>query len=195
MRSAVILLAGVLSAAPGPTEVLQQRDAEIRAALPPAGSPLGEEARRRLERIFGETVDLEGMAREALGARWGKMTGKQRRRLLAAFEKRFKRIGTDGLDDYRQTQIEYAPEERVSEDVVKVPTRVEAKGETAEITYAMRRDRESWRIVDIVVDGVSTVENYRGSFARVIAKEGVEGLIRRLDKGAAGGRPGRGEKS
>jgi ABC-type transporter MlaC component len=37
--------------------------------------------------------------------------------------------------------------------------------------------------VDIVVDEVSTVENYRASFARTIGREGVEGLIRRLERG------------
>ena len=50
----------------------------------------------------------------------------------------------------------------------------------------MRQGKEGWRIVDITVDGVSTVENYRSSFNRVIAKDGVEGLIQRLEKGPTG---------
>ncbi len=68
--------------------------------------------------------------------------------------------------------------------VVNVPTRVVVKGEPTEITYAMRREKDGWRIVDIVIDGVSTVANYRSSFNRVIAKDGVEGLITRLERGS-----------
>jgi hypothetical protein len=35
--------------------------------------------------------------------------------------------------------------------------------------------------VDIVVDDVSTVENYRSSFNRIIKKEGMDGCIARLN--------------
>jgi ABC-type transporter MlaC component len=43
---------------------------------------------------------------------------------------------------------------------------------------------------DVVVDGVSTVENYRSSFNRVISKEGVDGLIKKLEKGSLAKSPG-----
>ena len=66
---------------------------------------------------------------------------------------------------------------------MQVPTRVVVKGEPTDIAYRMRRSPGSWRIVDIIVDGVSTVENYRSSFPRVIQKEGVDGLIHRLERG------------
>jgi phospholipid transport system substrate-binding protein len=49
----------------------------------------------------------------------------------------------------------------------------------------MKREKDGWHIIDIVVDGVSTVENYRSSFARIISKEGVEGLIKRLERGGS----------
>jgi phospholipid transport system substrate-binding protein len=51
----------------------------------------------------------------------------------------------------------------------------------------MKRASQGWRIVDIVVDGVSTVQNYRSSFSRIIQKEGIDGLIKRLERGSAGG--------
>ena len=185
MRSALVLAAMLAAAGEGPTETLKQRDVEIRAVLPPDGQEVTPAARSRLEKILTRAIDLRTMAESALGARWKEMTEKQRKRLLAAFERRFQQVGSSELDGYRSTQIQYKPEEKVGDDLVKVPTQVDVKGEPTEITYAMRRSKEGWRIVDIVVDGVSTVENYRASFARVIAKEGVEGLIGRLSRGAA----------
>jgi phospholipid transport system substrate-binding protein len=167
----------------GATEALRARDAEIRAALPPTGAAATPEARRKIEAIVSRTVDLRAMAEAALGARWKAMSAKERKRLLAAFEKRFRRISSSELGTYRSTAIEYKPEVAV-DDLVKVPTKVVVKGEPTEIIYSMRRQTAGWRIVDITVDGVSTVENYRASFARVISKEGVDGLIRRLERGA-----------
>ncbi len=188
MRTALMLLLAVGAAsaetATTATEMLRQRDAEIRALLPPPGQKITPEIRSKLERVFASTVDMRAMAQEALGARWKQMSEKQRKRLLAAFEKRFRAIGGGEMGDYRSTKIEYLPEERASEREVKVPTKLTVKGEPTDIDYLVRREPEGWRIVDVVVDGVSTVDNYRASFARVIAKEGVDGLIERLNRGA-----------
>ncbi len=171
----------------GATEALKERDAEIRAALPPHGEP-SPEVRKKVETTITRTVDLEGMLQAALGPRWREITEKQRRRLVAAFERRFRDLSGRELDTYRSTQIEYLPE-REGEGAVTVPTKVVVQGEPTEIAYAMRREKAGWRIVDIAVDGVSTVQNYRSSFNRVIQKEGVEGLINRLEKGSAGKKP------
>lgn len=184
MRAAVILMVA-LTAEGGATEALRSRAEEIRSALPPAGSEITGQARQRIENLVTKTIDLRGMLQAALGSRWKEMTEAQRKRLVAAFEKRFRQTSTGELDPYRSTQIEYQPEVEAGAGEVKVPTRVVVKGEPTEITYTMRREKDGWRIVDITVDGVSTVANYRSSFARVIAKDGVEGLIRRLEKSAA----------
>ena len=182
---AIVILALALASQGGATEALKERDAEVRAALPKAGGEPSPEARRKIEAIVTRTVDLEGMLQAALGARWKEMPEKQRRRLVAAFENRFRQLSGRELDSYRSTEIEYLPEKESSGDVT-VPTKVVVKGEPTEIAYAMRKEKAGWRIVDIVVDGVSTVQNYRSSFNRIIQKDGVDELIRRLEKGGAG---------
>lgn len=183
-----LLLGGRALAAEGTaTEALRARDAEIRAALPPAGGQLTPEVRRRLEAIVTRAVDLRAMVQAAMGKRWAETPEKQRRRLLAAFESRFRKASGGELDAYRSTQIDYRPEAPQPGGTVQVPTKVVVKGEPTEITYTLKREAPGWRIVDITVDGVSTVENYRSSFSRIIAKEGVDGLIHRLEKG--GGEP------
>jgi phospholipid transport system substrate-binding protein len=185
MRALLTALA-LVAAGGSPTETLKARDAEIRAALPPEGRVATAAERTKLEKIVTRTIDLRGMAEEALGERWQKMTEKQRKRLTDAFESRFRKAyGSDKLDSLRSTEIEYQPE-RPANDAVQVPTRVVVEGEPTQIVYTMRQGKEGWRIVDITVDGVSTVENYRSSFNRVIAKDGVEGLIQKLEKGPTG---------
>jgi phospholipid transport system substrate-binding protein len=181
-----LFLALALGAHGGATEALKERDAEIRAALPKGGGEPSPSARKNVEAIITKTVDLEAMLQAALGARWKELTDKQRKRLVAAFESRFRQLSGRELDTYRSTQVEYLPEKEGEGVVVTVPTKVVVKGEPTEIAYVMRRGKGGWRIVDIVVDGVSTVENYRSSFNRVIQKEGVDALIRRLEKGSAG---------
>ncbi|HET9597773.1 MAG TPA: ABC transporter substrate-binding protein [Anaeromyxobacteraceae bacterium] len=205
MRAAVVLILGALAAArpaaaadaiSAPsgeaTRALQSRDAEIRAALPPPGGEVTPEVRKRIEAIVTKAVDLRGMAESALGPRWKQMTESQRKRLVAAFENRFRKLSGGELDQYRSVEVKYDPEQPGPDGAVNVPTHVVVKGEPTEIAYTLRKQKDAWRIVDIAIDGASTVENYRAAFARVINKDGVEGLIKKLESGAAGSKPAAG---
>jgi phospholipid transport system substrate-binding protein len=50
------------------------------------------------------------------------------------------------------------------------------------LEYVLRQDGGTWRAYDVVTDGVGLVENYRAQFNKIIAKEGFDGLIARMQK-------------
>jgi len=162
------------------TEALKARDAEIRAALPPKGTEPTPAHRKTIENIVTRAVDLEGMAKDALGKTWAETPPAKQKKFLDAFVSRFRRATGEQLDQYRSTEVKYFPEKKEGDDVL-VPTEVLVKGEPTHIDYRMREQKGTWRIHDIVVDDVSTVENYRSSFNRIIKKEGMDGLIARLN--------------
>ena len=181
MRALVLtLLLAATAQAETATEALKARDAEIRAALPPQGTEPSPATRKKLEGIVTQAVDLEGMAKAALGKTWDETPPAKRKKFLEAFKSRFRKATGDQLDQYRSTNVKYFAEKKDEEDTM-VPTEVVVKGDPTHIDYRMRRESGDWRIVDIVVDDVSTVENYRASFNRIIKKEGMDGLIARLN--------------
>src|SRR5512135_955395 len=132
MKAAVLLLLA-LGAGSGATDALRSRAEEIREALPPQGSDMTPATREKIQALVTKTVDLRAMLQSALGAKWNTMTEKQRKRLLAAFESRFKQTSSGDLDPYRSTQIEYKPEAPVGDGLVDVPSRVVIKGEPTDI--------------------------------------------------------------
>src|SRR5512138_425188 len=152
MRFAAILVLA-LSAGDGASDALQARAEEIRAVLPPKGTEMTPAQRKKVESLVTKTIDLRAMLQSALGPRWNQLTEKQRKRMQAAFETRFRATTTGDLDPYRSTQIEYRPEVESGDGVVNVPTRVVVKGEPTDITYAMKEGKDGWRIVDIIIDG------------------------------------------
>ncbi len=181
MRGALGLLVFLAAAEPSATEALKARDAEVRAHLPPPGTPLTPELRAKVQNTLTKAVDIEGMAKAALGKYWNEQPAAKRQKFTRAFQARFKRVSGDQLDSYRSSKTEFLPEERL-DGTVRVPTRLVVKGEPTNVIYMMRRQGKDWRIIDIIVDDVSTVENYRSSFSKIIAKEGFDGLITRLSK-------------
>ena len=180
MHAAVALLLA-LSAAETATEALRGRDAEIRAALPPDRQPMSDPERRRVESVLSQIVDTQAMLVGALGTHWNGLSPAQRKSLSDAFALRFRRSGGFRIESLRDARIEYLPESPRGDEVV-VPTRVTVGEDRGEVTYVMRAGAQGWRIVDIVTDDVSMVRNYGARFARVLAQEGVEGLIRRLER-------------
>lgn len=194
MRAALIAILLAAGANLTATQALQKRDAEIRAVLPPAGQQATEAQTEKAEDLLTRTVDFKGMAEASLGKHWKTMTEAQRKELLDAFTRRFKQASGSQVDFYRSTEIKYAPETQEGE-LVKVPTSMVVKGEPTNVTYVMKQTSGGWQIEDIVIDDVSTIENYRSSFAKVINKEGVDGLIAKLNKGSEKAGAAKGEKS
>ena len=181
MRALLLsLLLAATAQAETATEALKARDAEIRAALPPQGTEPTAATRQKMESIVTKAVDLEGMAKSALGKTWAETPPAKQKKFLDAFKGRFRKATGEQLDQYRSTSIKYFPERKEDDDTF-VPTEVLVKGEPTHVDYRMREEKGAWRIVDIVVDDVSTVENYRSSFNRIIKKEGMDGLIARLN--------------
>lgn len=179
---ALTLLLAATAQAETATEALRARDAEIRAALPKQGTEPTPATRQKLENIVTKAVDLEGMAQAALGKTWNETPPAKRKKFLDAFVGRFRKATGEQLDQYRSTSIKYFPEKTEGEDTI-VPSEVTVKGEPTRIDYRMHQEKGAWRIIDIVVDDVSTVENYRSSFNRIVKKEGMDGLIARLNGG------------
>jgi phospholipid transport system substrate-binding protein len=53
---------------------------------------------------------------------------------------------------------------------------------TMSIDYVLHENDNAWRVFDLVTDGVGLVQNYRSQFNKVIAKEGIAGLLERMRK-------------
>ncbi len=180
MHAAMMGLA-FLAAQTTATETLKARDVEIRKALPPADHTLTSGEKSKLENLLTRAVDMPAMARDALGKRWDKVSESERKRYVKAFSERFKKASEGEIDFYRNTEIAYSSEIPSGDDI-QVPTTLTLKGEPTPVVYTLRKEGPAFKIVDLSVDGVSTVENYRSSFGRIFDKDGIAGLIAKLQQ-------------
>jgi phospholipid transport system substrate-binding protein len=167
------------------TQALKARDAEIRAALPPQGKEVTPETKKKLQAILTKIVDLDAMAKTTLGKHWDTQPADKRKKFVDAFTNAFRNAVGGEIDFYRSSATEFAPERKKADGVVDVPTTLMVKDEPTDIVYTMKKDGAEWRIIDISIDDVSTVETYRASFAKTITKEGIDVLIKKVEKPAS----------
>ena len=126
--------------------------------------------------------DFYTMSRAALGRHWGKATESQRQQLTREFQELLVRTYALSLLNYAGEEIEYLPF-RGDPDAqrILVNTRVKPpNGPPIPINYRLLRERDSWLIYDVIIDGISLVSNYRSSFSTEVGRNGIDGLIATL---------------
>jgi phospholipid transport system substrate-binding protein len=85
----------------------------------------------------------------------------------------------DVLLGYRNQDIDYQPAKPIGEQgyvaVIQTLSRPEVKPSTIE--YRMRPTENSWKVVDLVIDEVSLIRNYRKMFKKEIKNLGLTDFI------------------
>ena len=126
--------------------------------------------------------DFSAMTDRALGRYKDDVNEQQRPEIINEFRMLLVRTYSSALLEYTDQVLVYLPMEgSEAEGEVTVRTEIEqAGGFPIPINYMLRNGDDGWKVLDISVDEVSLVTNYRSSFARAIKKNGVDGLIETL---------------
>lgn len=129
--------------------------------------------------------DFVSMSKWVLGKRsWRGASASQREQFVGEFKTLLVRTYAKALLEYSNEAIEYLPtENNPNSNLVVIKTIIKQAGSNAvPIDYRMHVSEGEWKVVDIVVDNVSLVSTYRGSFASEIRKSGLDSLISKLSQ-------------
>ena len=67
--------------------------------------------------------------------------------------------------------------------------RFTVNAEPIEVDYRLRSRDGTWRIIDVIIEGVSLVSNFRSQFQGIVANEGPARLLDLLREKNAKGEP------
>ena len=183
----VVLLAPALSRAAdlGPDEIVRQVTADVLESVQKDKQLQSGDRRRALalaeEKIL-PLIDFEQATQLAVGRAWRQATPEQRARLVMEFRSMLVRIYSNALGVYRGQTMRVQPV-RMAKDATDVTVRNQylspGKPPLA-VDYSMRKVDGTWKIYDIVAEGISLVLTYRGEFEQVVQQGGIDGLIKQL---------------
>ncbi|MDQ3829891.1 MAG: ABC transporter substrate-binding protein [Candidatus Tectomicrobia bacterium] len=186
----VIWLSGLSLAVNGtPTEFIRQTTDNIfRLFEDPSlqGAAQREERLARLRHIGNTVFDWEEIARRALAIHWRERTPQERLEFAELFRDAVLGMYLQRLEAAAQEQLQDIPAVRyVGEQVdgqraMVMTIIVTRRGREVPMDYRLRHADGQWRVYDIVIMGVSLVNNYRIQFQRIIAQSSYEELVRQL---------------
>ncbi len=138
-----------------------------------------DESRAALEQVMAKRFDYAEMGKRTLGREWKKLNATQQHEFVELFQQFLSNTYAGNVDGFTGEQVEYIKERRKGK-FAEVQTKVISKKLTIPIDYRLLKKSRSWRVYDVVIDGVSLVKNFRGQFARIIKATGFQGLLDKL---------------
>jgi phospholipid transport system substrate-binding protein len=125
--------------------------------------------------------DFSRMTRLAVGRNWQQASEPQKQALVKEFRTLLVRTYSTSLTAYRNQTIEVKPTRLAAGDnEATVRTQViQPGGPPIPIDYSMQK-ADGWKVYDVVIDGVSLVTTYRGTFGEQIQKGGIDALVKTL---------------
>ncbi|MFZ1429540.1 MAG: ABC transporter substrate-binding protein [Geminicoccaceae bacterium] len=139
------------------------------------------ERMHQVEMMVSDRFDLERIARIALGRYWKTAPATERQEfstlfkayVLSSYGRRF-----DEFADRRLRVVGSTP----AEDDTMVESYVEGGSTPIRLDWRLTPTADGWRILDLMVEGVSLLLTYRNEFAALIERSGgqLHGLIAEL---------------
>ena len=181
----LLMLVAPLSAADageGPEAFLRGFAAEGLAVL--RDGKLAQEDRRTMfRRLLQDHFDLALIGRFVLGKHWRRMPPGQRELYLAHFEDYVVALTTRRLARFTDETIELGRARPTGKaDMVVASRIIRSEGAAVRLDWRLRPYGGDWRIIDVVVEGVSQALTQRNEFDAVIRSSdgGVDHLLKRL---------------
>lgn len=181
----VLLLApGALAADDPKTETARSyvRETVDEVLVVLAKKDLDQEARiSELEKIAYSRFHFPTVARLVLARNYKRFSEAQKKEFEIQFKDYLSRSYGRRLDRYEQEQVEITGARVEPRGDVTVTTRiVGGQADGIEMDYRLRDRDGDWMIIDVVIEGVSLVSNFRSQFKEIINRDGPEGLLAKL---------------
>ena len=140
-----------------------------------------DERRKSLEKVVAARFDYTEMSRRALGAPWNQLTDQQKEEFVDLFRTLLTTSYAEKIETYSGEGVQYL-NERTEKEYAEVRTKVLSGKTEIPLDYRLINKGDEWRVYDVVVDGVSLVNNYRGQFTKILRASSYSDLIDQLRK-------------
>jgi len=165
-----------------PQQVVQETSTQMIEALRSNREVLRQDPSRLyglVHQIILPNFDFNLISRWVLGRAWQQATPDQRRQFAQEFQTLLVRTYSNALLEYVDEDFQFLPprgEVSGNEATVRTEIRLSA-GQPIPIHYRMHLRDGAWKIIDVTVEGISLVTNYRSTFASQIRSSGLDAVI------------------
>lgn len=146
-------------------EKKQEKKAEIRAAI---------------EKRF----DFAEMAKRSLGIHWNKRNPNEQKEFVSLFSDLLEDTYIRKIERYEDEKVVYVGERQEGSYATVKTKIISTSGIETPVEYKIFKKDDKWEVYDIIIEGVSLVNNYRTQFSHIISSSSYGDLVNRIKKKA-----------
>ena len=175
-----------ISHAETPDIVVQKFQQNLLAVMKDAKQLSVRQRYQRLEPSVVQAFHLPLMTRISTGAFWKTATKEQRKQLIQAFRRMSISTLATLFKSYSGERFKSLGEQPGPRQLRLVKTEMtRPKKDAVPITYITKKFRNQWYLIDVIVaNGISELKVRRSEYRGVLKSEGIQGLIKILNKKA-----------
>jgi len=141
-----------------------------------------EERRATIRETVEKRFDFEEMAKRSLALHWKDRTPQEKKEFTSLFSDLLEDTYIRKIERYEDEKVVYT-DERIDGPYATVRTRIVTTKEIEiPVDYKIFKKGQKWEVYDIIVEGVSLVNNYRTQFNQIIRSGSYEDLVQKLKK-------------
>ena len=134
---------------------------------------------KEIETVF----DFQELSRRTLGREWKKMKPAQQKEFVKLFKELLQGVYADRLMAYSDQKIMFDKETMLKKGRAEVQSYLQTSdGNKIPLFYRLTDKSGSWKVYDVIIEGVSMVKNYRTQFKQILSKGSPDKLIETLRK-------------
>src|SRR4030043_772756 len=136
----------------------------------------------KLRAISEKMFDFTELSKRTLAQNWSKFNPEQQKEVVECYTSLLEDAYANRIMAYTDEKIVFSKEVALTEKTVEVRSTVlRTKGDIP-IYYRVIMKDGSWRVYDVVIEGVSLINNYRSQFREILANKPPESLLETLRK-------------
>jgi len=136
----------------------------------------------KMRDISEKMFDFTELSKRSLGKNWSKFNPDQQKEFVGLYKSLLEDAYADKLMLYTDVKIVFSKEVALTEKTVEVQSTVLTKSGEVPIYYRVIMKDGVWRVYDVVIEGISLINNYRSQFKETLVNKPPESLLETLRK-------------
>ncbi len=148
------------------------------------GKKLGYSGRYdKLKDPVSNSHDLGKIARIVVGKEWEKLTEPQQQQLVDVFSRLSIASYAHNFKDYDGESFTFDTEEETTRGGVVIHSHLDIPNDKpVKFDYMLKEKGDSWRIINIIANGVSDLALKRSEYTTILQREGFDALIAKINE-------------
>lgn len=180
------MISAVVSTAAEPLDLVQTNVNKVVGILEkihnlsPDDKAAIEEQRQLANAVVLDTFDFNVLSRRALGRNYKKFTEEEYTQFVDMFTELLFSNYYNRIKDYTVEHVDYVKEVMLTESKAEVNTIVHSNNRKFPVDYRLYVKNGQWRVYDVIIEGISMINNYRSQFNSILEDHSAAILLEKL---------------